>query len=75
MLHYRLFGTFLTMFITCLILTLIGYTKQPTRTAVLEEKAAAWQKVVQTVGNRKQTVYEKKAQLSHTYPQRKQIYR
>jgi len=48
------------MFIKGLMFIYLGYVKQPAR-AVIEEKAAAGQQAVQAGGNKKQTVYEKKA--------------
>jgi hypothetical protein len=68
MLHYRWFGTCLNaLIIICLIFVFSGWTKQPTKTAVLEEKAAAEQQAVHSVGNVKQMVSEKKAGAAKPY--------
>ena len=60
-------GTFLAMFIKGFMVTCLGYAKHPAWTAVLEEKAVAGQQAVQTGGNKKQTVCEKKAGVDKTY--------
>jgi len=68
MLDYQWLGASLTMFtFISLMFVFRGCTKRPTKTAVLEEKAAAEQKAAQPEVVETQAVNEKKAGAAKPY--------